>query len=70
MTILITGSSSYIGKNLIAKLNKKKSKFIGIDLKKNKSANSFKIDITKKNEFKFLKKYKIKSIIHLAAISN
>ncbi len=70
MTILITGSSSYIGKNLIEKLNKKKSKFIGIDLKKNKSANSFKIDITKKNELKFLKQYNIKSIIHLAAISN
>ena len=70
MTILITGSSSYIGKNLIAKLNKNKSKFIGIDLKKNKSENLFKIDITKKDELKFLKQYNIKSIIHLAAISN
>ena len=41
MTILITGSSSYIGKNLINILEQKKIKFVGIDLKVPKKKKLF-----------------------------
>ncbi len=71
MTILVTGSSSYIAKNLINELRKKNIKFIGIDLKINKKSPNFvKLDISKHIQFKKIKNKKIKTIIHLAAISN
>ena len=69
MTILITGSSSYIGKNLIKKLEEKKIKFIGIDLKVPKKANYFAIDILNNKKLDKLSKT-INLIIHLAAVSN
>ena len=69
MSILITGSSSFIGGHLITKLNQKNIKFIGIDSKKNNSKNCFKINICDNNLHKKIKS-KIKTIIHLAAISN
>ena len=70
MTVLITGANSYIGKNLIFFLKKKKIKYLGVDIKPSKSLNIHKVDIC--NE-KFLNKLKSKSfntIIHLAAMSN
>ena len=71
MTILITGSSSYIGQNLILELKKKNIKFIGIDLKiKKRNFSNIKLDITKESEFKKIENKNIKTIIHLAAISN
>lgn len=69
MTILITGSSSYIGKNLIKKLEEKKIKFIGVDLKVPKKANYFAIDILNNKKLDKLSKT-INLIIHLAAVSN
>lgn len=70
MTVLITGANSYIGKNLILFLKKKKIKYYGIDIKPNKNLKIHKFDIS--NE-KFPHKFKSKSlntIIHLAAMSN
>lgn len=69
MTILITGSSSYIGKNLINILEQKKIKFVGIDLKVPKKKNYFSINILNYNKLNKLKK-KFSLIIHLAAVSN
>tara|TARA_B100000029_G_C17608174_1_gene968187 strand:+ start:2266 stop:3132 length:867 start_codon:yes stop_codon:yes gene_type:complete len=69
MSILITGSSSFIGKKLITRLKQKKIRFIGIDSKKVNIKNCFKINICDKNLNKKIK-HNIKSIIHLAAISN
>tara|TARA_B100001063_G_C16701140_1_gene522628 strand:- start:53 stop:916 length:864 start_codon:yes stop_codon:yes gene_type:complete len=69
MSILITGSSSFIGKKLIARLKQKKIKFIGIDSKKVNMKNCFKINICDNNLNKKIK-HNIKLIIHLAAISN
>jgi nucleoside-diphosphate-sugar epimerase len=69
MTVLITGSSSYVGKNLISLLERKNIKYIGIDNKKPFNKNCLKIDIRNPNIY-FLIKQKINSIIHLAAISN
>ncbi len=70
MNLLITGSSSYLGKNLIQFLKKKNIKYIGIDTVKSRDKNTLKIDINDKNLLIKLKKYKIDTIIHLAAISN
>lgn len=69
MTILITGSSSYIGKNLINILEQKKIKFVGIDLKVPKKKNYFSINILDYNKLNKLKN-KFSLIIHLAAVSN
>jgi len=69
MSILITGSSSFIGKKLITRLKQKKIKFIGIDTKDINMKNCYKIDICDRNLSKKIK-HNIKSIIHLAAISN
>ena len=71
MNILITGSSSYIGKNLIQKLEdqKKNFKYIGIDRNKRFNKNCRVIDINNKKLDKIIKK-KIDIIIHLAAVSS
>lgn len=69
MSILITGSSSYIGKNLINFLEKKKISYIGIDLCKPYTKKCFKVNILEKNIEKKIKK-KITSIVHLAAVSS
>jgi nucleoside-diphosphate-sugar epimerase len=69
MTILITGSSSYIGKNLIEEFKKRKIKYLGLDLNITKNKNCIKLDILKKKQLKLLKK-KFSLIIHLAAVSN
>ena len=69
MSILITGSSSFIGKHLIDKFKQKNIKFIGIDTKNINSKNCYKINICDKNLHKKIKQ-KIKIIIHLAAIAN
>lgn len=68
--ILLTGSSGFLGKNLIKKLKKEKIKFIGIDSNKpsSQSKNCFKKDINDENLKKFIKKNS--TVIHLASVSN
>jgi len=68
MSILVTGSSSYIGKNLINYFEKNNIDYIGIDLLKPYTKNCIKIDINDQN-INFKIKKKIKTIVHLAAIS-
>jgi nucleoside-diphosphate-sugar epimerase len=70
MTILITGSSSYIGINLIKFLKSEKKKYFGVDITKPADRNCIKLDILDKNFYKKIRKKKISSIVHLAAISN
>ncbi len=72
MTILVTGSSGFIGTNLLNYLLIKRKKFVGIDKKQSKyfkGKNIFKFDL---NNFKKLEKIfmsrKIKYVVHLAAI--
>ena len=72
MTILITGSSGFIGSNLVKNLNKKKELFYSIDKIDNpyfKVKNFFKIDLCNEKKLeKVFKKKNIKYIIHLAAL--
>jgi UDP-glucose 4-epimerase len=70
MTILITGSSSYLGLNLIKYLELKNKKYIGIDISKPVNKRCIKLDIQDKDLYKKIKNKKISSIVHLAAISN
>ena len=73
--ILITGGAGYIGSHISENLIKKNKKIFVIDnlstgYRKliHKKANFFKLDISNKKEInKILIKYKIDSIIHLAA---
>lgn len=72
MTVLITGSSGFIGTNLSIFFKKKKIKFLGVDKNKNKYLK-FKelktLDLLEYNILeKFIKNNRIKYIIHLAAI--
>ena len=66
--ILITGSSSYIGKQLINFFESKQIPYIGIDLNKPYTKRCIRADIFKDNLLKKIKN-KISKIIHLAAIS-
>ena len=72
MTILVTGSSGFIGSNLKEFLKKKKIKFIGIDKIKNpylKHPNLIQLNLLNKKALEtVIIKKKIKYIIHLAAI--
>lgn len=72
MTILVTGSSGFIGSNLIKNLQKKKKLFYSIDKIRNpyfKIKNFSKLDLCNNKELeKIFKKKKIKHIIHLAAL--
>ena len=72
MTILVTGSSGFIGSNLVKYLQKKKKKFVGIDKTINpyfKFKNFIKVDLKNKSKVeKIIRKKNIKSVIHLAAI--
>lgn len=70
MTILITGSSSYIGINLIKYLESKNKKYFGIDISTPINKCCVKYDIQDKGLYKKIKNKKITSIVHLAAISN
>ena len=71
--ILLTGSSGFIGTNIIKYFVKKKIKFHAVDLKKNNYLyikNFTRLDLSNKNKVeKLFKKIKPKLIIHLAAIS-
>jgi len=71
--ILITGSSGFLGTNLINFFLKKKIKFIGIDKKKSAYLNNLNLkiaDITNKKKIeKIFERYKPQKVIHLAAIS-
>ena len=74
MNILITGSSSYIGKNLIQKLEdqKKNFKYIGIDRNKRSNKNCRGIDINNTNIkglinlIKFAKKKRVRRFIFIS----
>ena len=66
--IIITGSKSFIGKNLILNLEKKNKKVFKIDVNEKNSINSKKINFRDKNIRKFIKKDS--TLVHLAAISN
>ena len=68
MSILVTGSSSYIGKNLINYFENNNIDYIGIDLLKPYTKKCIKININDQNINSKIKK-KIKTIVHLAAIS-
>lgn len=72
MTILVTGTSGFIGSNLTQYLIRSKKKFFGIDRINNpyfKFKNFAKIDLQNKRGIeKIIKKKKITSVIHLAAI--
>lgn len=72
MSLLITGSSGFIGTNLVKYLDKKNIKYYGIDKKVNnyiKIKNFYKIDLTNKSKLKkIFKGKKFKYIIHLAAL--
>ena len=72
MTILVTGSSGFIGSNLVKHLQKKKLSFHGIDKVSNpyfKFKNFNKIKLENKNDIsKLIIKKKIKKVIHLAAM--
>jgi nucleoside-diphosphate-sugar epimerase len=70
MTILVTGSSSYLGINLIKYLEFKKKKYIGVDVAKPINKNCIKLDIQDKKFCEKIGNKKISSIVHLAAISN
>jgi len=67
MSILITGSESFLAKHLKKILKTKKIKFTGVD--NIKSKDSIKYDILKKDFDKVIPKG-TKTIIHLAAISS
>ena len=69
MNIFVTGSESYVGKNLIKILKKKKFNIYKCDIKPIKKKNYFKLDVSSKNFIKNFPK-DIDLIIHLAAISN
>ena len=68
MSILVTGSSSYIGKNLINYFEKNEIDYVGIDLLKPYTKKCIRINIEDSKINSKIKK-KIKAIIHLAAIS-
>ena len=65
--LFITGSESFIGKELIKRCIKNKIKYFGVDLTSKNTKNLKKIDIRDKNIKKYIPKNS--SIIHLAAIS-
>ena len=68
MSILVTGSSSYIGKNLINYFEKNKIDYVGIDLLKPYTKKCIRINI-EDSKINLKIKKKIKAIVHLAAIS-
>jgi UDP-glucose 4-epimerase len=72
MSLLVTGSSGFIGSNLADYLSSKKIKFFGLDKVDNKYIkikNFYKTNLTNKSKLeKIFKKNKFKYIIHLAAL--
>ena len=76
--ILITGGSGFYGKNLVQRLSKKKIKIILLEknknffLKRNRNIKQFYFDVSSKNDLESLvtklKKYSIKTIVHMAGI--
>tara|TARA_Y100001970_G_scaffold130723_1_gene161161 strand:- start:20672 stop:21562 length:891 start_codon:yes stop_codon:yes gene_type:complete len=67
--ILVTGSESFIGKELITILKKRKFFVYGIDRYKKTSFTNKSIDINSKKINDIIYNYKIDTVIHLAAIS-
>ena len=67
--ILVTGSESFIGKELILALKEKNFFVFGIDKIKKSKFTNISLDINSKNINSLIKKNKINTIVHLAAIS-
>ena len=65
--LFITGSESFIGKNLIKECKKKKINYFGVDIKARNTKTTKKIDLRNKFLYKYIPKKSI--IIHLAGIS-
>ena len=74
--ILLTGSSGYIGSEIVNIFEKKKTKYIGIDNlsysnKKNiiNKKKFYKMDFSNKKVSKLIKKFSVKSVVHCGAFS-
>ena len=74
--ILLTGSTGYIGSEIVNIFEKKKTKYIGIDNlsysnKKNiiNKKKFYKIDFSNKKVSKLIKKFSVKSVVHCGAFS-
>jgi len=70
-TVLITGGSGFIGKNLIPQLLEADFKVINVSRTEIKdwSVENIKVDLTR-TDFKFLKQVNFDYLVHLAALSN
>ena len=74
--ILLTGSTGYIGSEIVNIFEKKKTKYIGIDNlsysnKKNiiNKKKFYKMDFSNKKVSKLIKKFSVKSVVHCGAFS-
>lgn len=74
--ILLTGSSGYIGSEIVNIFEKKKTKYIGIDNlsysnKKNiiNKKKFYKMDFSNKKVSELIKKFSVKSVVHCGAFS-
>tara|TARA_B100001029_G_C15007945_1_gene422335 strand:- start:240 stop:1166 length:927 start_codon:yes stop_codon:yes gene_type:complete len=74
--ILLTGSSGYIGSEIVNIFEKKKTKYIGIDNfsysnKKNiiNKKKFYKMDFSNKKVSKLIEKFSVKSVVHCGAFS-
>ena len=74
--ILLTGSTGYIGSEIISIFEKEKTKYIALDNlsysnKKNiiNKKNFYKYDYSSKNVSKLIKKFSVKSVVHCGAFS-
>ncbi len=69
MKILVTGSSGFIGRNLVEYLSERGYDVVGIDIVKSETAYYI-IDITKEDSIEELVRLNPDAIIHLAAYAN
>ena len=74
--ILLTGSTGYIGSEIISIFEKQKTKYIALDNlsysnKKNiiNKKKFYKMDFSNKKVSKLIKKFSVKSVVHCGAFS-